>query len=291
MNDWPCVLRVLRESTITDANLVLTAVQIPSRIDREDGVWCLRVPHELSAAALVELEAYARENVTVAMPPAPARIDSGWVGVIAYLLLVWGLPTLQREQAFGWPWEAIGILDAAQVLNGQWWRAVTALTLHADLGHLIGNSVFGAVFGLMLGRHFGSGLGWALVLVCGALGNFIDAGLRGDEFRALGASTATFAMLAMVGTFVARRGYHRGVGWRRRVAPAFAAFAMLTLTGLGGERTDLVAHLAGFAVGCGAGWMAARFELHRLPPVLQWTAGGLALATVVMCWLLAGAHR
>ena len=37
-----------------------------------------------------------------------------------------------------------------RVTGGEWWRAVTALFLHADALHLAGNVIFGAAFGYRL---------------------------------------------------------------------------------------------------------------------------------------------
>ena len=44
-------------------------------------------------------------------------------------------------------------------MHGAWWRAVTALTLHADVWHVVGNAVASLVFVSAIGRWLGSGLG------------------------------------------------------------------------------------------------------------------------------------
>ncbi len=287
---WPSIRVHPDRRIIDDAALVLTAVHIPSSIEPEGAGWALRVPLHAIPAALQELEAFRRENSKPSLPAPPPRIDGGWVGVAGFLLVIWSLPTLEGRGLFGIAWSSVGVMDATHVLDGQWWRTITALTLHADLGHLFGNSIFGAVFGLMLGRHLGSGLGWLLVVVCAALGNAINAVLRGDDFQSLGASTATFAALALVGTFVTRRGYYRGSSWRQRVGPAFAAFALLAFTGFGGERTDLIAHIAGFAMGALAGIFAATLPVHRWGRRVQLGAGAGAIGLVVVSWVLAAWH-
>jgi len=46
-----------------------------------------------------------------------------------------------------------GDMDSAKVLAGQWWRLFTAVTLHADLAHLMGNITFGVIMlGLAMPR-------------------------------------------------------------------------------------------------------------------------------------------
>jgi len=38
-------------------------------------------------------------------------------------------------------WVERGSADAGRIVRGEWWRAVTALTLHADVAHTLGNAV------------------------------------------------------------------------------------------------------------------------------------------------------
>jgi membrane associated rhomboid family serine protease len=274
---------------LAEASLVLTALDIDNDIVADGGYWCLMVRPADASRASRELEAYRAEN------PGASRanfriptIDSGWAGVAAYLLIIWLLPSVEGAATFGWNWLAIGQLQAGEVAQGAWWRTITALTLHADLGHLLGNSIFGALFGLFAGRHLGSGLAWLLILLCGALGNGVDAWLRPEDFRAIGASTATFAALALVGGFVWRRGYYSRIGWRRSLAPIFAAIALLAFTGVSGENIDVVAHFAGFLLGLGCGVLIAGVDVRRLGRSGQWLAGFAAIALVVAAWTLAG---
>ena len=270
------------------ASLVLTAIDIDNDIESGAALWCLWVPNALAQRAASELEKYSEENRPRYLPrPRVTTIDSGWIGVIGYLLIIWMLPSLEASSAFGWHWRDAGAMDAGRVMHGEWWRTITALTLHADLGHLMANSLFGALFGLFVGRHLGSGLGWLVVLLCGALGNALDASLQSPDFRSIGASTATFASIGLVGAFVWRRGYYRAVDWRRSLAPIFAAIALLAYTGVEGEHIDVVAHLMGFVVGAASGAIAAAFDIRRLGAAAQFLCGIGAVATVAFAWLLA----
>ena len=92
-----------------------------------------------------------------------------------------------------WDWRGAGALHAAAVLDGDWWRTVTALTLHGDLGHLLGNTLFGIVFGWFIGRYLGSGFGWLLIVAAGAIANYCNAMLQPEAFRAIG--KVLFALL------------------------------------------------------------------------------------------------
>ena len=58
-------------------------------------------------------------------------------------------------------------------------------------------------------------------------------------------------------------------------------------TGLGGERTDVLAHLTGFLAGFAMGWLIAPFDARRLGRSGQVIAGVLALGLLVQAWSLA----
>jgi len=287
-----CLGRSRARGSVQELGLVLTAVAIEHRIEFDGHDWCLWVREVDEASARRELANYWRENLPPPDRASPLRIpnvDSGWMGVLAYLLVIWALPSLEAASAFGWDWRVIGAMHAEAVRNGEWWRTVTAMTLHGDFAHLIGNSLFGAVFGLFVGRHLGSGAGWLLVVLAGALANLCNAAIQPDAFRSVGASTATFAALALVGSFVWRRGYLRGWDWRRRFAPVFGGIALLAFTGFGGDNTDVMGHLLGFAFGFLLGFVAGGLDLRRLGHSGQSLCGIAAVGLVVWAWRLAGA--
>ena len=289
--DWTELRRARDRRVLAEAVLVLEAMRIPHRTDYSSRMWRLMVPLEQEFAARSELERYDAENRQVApYRPNVHTFDNGWAGVLGFLTIIWLLPNLQDWQTFGWNWRELGVMDAELVRDGQWWRTITALTLHGDLGHIVGNSAFGAVFGLLLGRFVGSGLGWLLVVVGAALANWANAWLQTPPFSSLGASTATFAALGLVGTFVWRRGYLRGRNWRASFAPLFAAIALLVYTGMGGIRTDILAHILGFAAGVAGGVFAAEYDIRRFGRSGQWIAGALALFAVFTAWTVAGTY-
>lgn len=261
--------------------LVLTARGIDNRIDWHDGIWHLQVALDDEAAATRELAIYERENVPVPAPPMPVRIDSGWWGVAAYLAVIWSALALQASPA-------LGRLHVGSVMDGELWRLTTALTLHADLGHIVANSVFGGLFGLLAGRYLGTGLAWFCIVLGGTLGNALNAFVRPAEFASIGASTATFAAVGLCGAFMWRNGYFRRLKWQRGFAPVFAAIAFFAYTGIGDENTDVVAHLTGLASGFALGLWVARKRLHLVGLAGQRFAGLAAAAWVLGAWLVAG---
>ncbi len=278
-----------RRTAVNEAALVLTAVGIENMIHHHEQQWILLVATGDENHAQQQLNAYWTENQPSQIRPVPAhQIDSGWPGVVGYLFVIWMIPALGSFTQLDFL--SLGRLDAGAVMQGEWWRVATALTLHADIAHIAANSFFGCVFGLFVGRYLGSGLGWLLVLLCGCVANLVNAAVQPGQFRAIGASTATFAALGIVPAYGWRRGFFRGQGFKRGFAPIFGAIAILAFTGFGSENVDALGHIFGFAAGIGMGLLAAR--IPRLDPVVmsdgdQHRAGIAALILMTAAWLAA----
>ena len=112
--------------------------------------------------------------------------------------------------------------------------------------------------------------------------------LHPPNHQLLGASTAVFTALGLVAAYGWRRNLRNWSPWMRRSAPLIGGIALLAFTGTGGENTDLLAHLAGFAVGTGLGALCAKLPMP--PPGrtgLQWAAGLMAIAFLASAWGLA----
>jgi membrane associated rhomboid family serine protease len=159
---------------------------------------------------------------------------------------------------------------------------VTALTLHADAAHLLGNAVGCAVFVTAVLRLLGPGLGGWLVLLAGAGGNALNALVHGARHSSIGFSTAVFGAIGILGglQFGRKRGQRRA--WLA-IAGALGLLAMLGTS----ERTDILAHLFGLLVGLVLG-LAAGVAVPRPPgAAAQWTLAAGAVAVLAGSWLLA----
>ncbi len=267
--------------------LVLEARGISVDHEQVGRLSVIRVPPDLLALARTELDHYIRENSEFApAAPPPPLTGSGPAGVIVYLaVLVLVVPAVSYG-LFGRDWVAAGRVDSAAIFAGDWWRAVTSLTLHADAAHLLGNAGFGAFFGYSLARSVGGGFAWLLIVLSGATGNLANAWLAGPGHRAIGASTAVFAALGILTSLSWRQAFRGWHGWRQRVAPIAAGIGLLAFTGTGGENTDLGAHLLGFVAGFGCGVLVAALGKPERPAA-QLACGALALALIAGSWFLA----
>lgn len=285
-------LRVVYQSRnraeCSDRALVLAALQIPfERVD--DGASCaLLVPAAYSAEAMDQLDRYDVENPPpVVHRPPTIQYQNAVPGLIAYALVICGVAVLADFDLIAGDWYLSGRVDGVLIRAGEWWRTITALTLHADLEHLAGNLVFGMLFGLFAGRLFGPGVAWLSIVIAGASGNALNTLLLESAHRAVGASTAVFAALGLVAGFVWRGKFMRQDHWPYRVGPIVGGFALLMYTGTGGENTDVGAHLMGFLCGLAGGMLLTAARPWLTMPRLQLASGWAAFGIVCGAWLLA----
>lgn len=307
---WVEIARADDRKKCQEMALVLQAMGLPHTTANHLGAWVVLVPQPLADQALEQLARYERENR--GWPPREAQVqlnsDGAFLAMSYAALLVVGFLAQQR-QLFGVDWSALGASRAARVSAGEPWLAVTALTLHADLVHLAGNLAFGVLFGVLLSWSLGAGLTALCFVLTGALGNLVNAWIQPGTHVSIGASTAVFGVLGVQAAYeFMRRGDGRPA-WRRRV-PLVAGLVLLGLLGLGGashdpssiaeesrkleqvlQKTDVLAHLTGFAagiaLGAALGW---KRRMPRLPLSAELLLSGSALGLVLLCWALA-LHR
>jgi membrane associated rhomboid family serine protease len=246
---WVTVATGLSESRINELALVLTARGVPYQ--RQPGIsgWELWVQIADAPAAATELTLYRHENARAVGTKPLDEVDEGRAGVLCYVVTLLAVFVALHVDLFDRDWLGAGRLEADSLLRGEWWRAITALTLHVELAHLGGNLAFGAFFGYFVGRYLGHGVGWFAVLLAAGGANVLNAWVQSPAHRSIGASTAVFAALGLLMAYIWRRGYWRGTPWRARIAPIVAGIGLLAFTGTAGENTDLGAHLFGFIAG------------------------------------------
>lgn len=289
------VYRSTRRRDAEEHALVLTAVGIGCTMHPLDGVITLLVPASQALRARQQLVQYARENRGQRVEenrdhggrePPPRRLIDGLPGAVGCAGTLVLLHAWSRQSAFFDDWLPAGAAQARLILGGEWWRTITALGLHADLSHLGGNVIFGIVFGLLVAQIFGSGLGWLVILLAGAAGNALNALIQPGAHTAIGASTAVFAAIGILsGVMWRRKRYARGL---RRWTPLAGGLMLLVYLGIGGERTDVGSHVAGFATGVLSGAMLAQVH-DRLPQGAhaQRALGTAAALLFAFAWSLA----
>ena len=268
--------------------LVLDASGIRYEVHGGAGEYTLVVATADEAQARGELDAYARENRD--WPTGAAALTqraSGWGGVLGYAAVLLLVAILEQQEMFAFDWLAAGKTHAGLIRQGQWWRAATALSLHADLPHLVANMVIGGLIGLFAGQLLGSGLAWVSILFAGTVGNLLNAWIQQPYHTSVGASTAVFAALGIVAAHAWKR-RHMQTSRLARWAPLVGGVVLLSYLGAGGARTDVLAHVTGFLSGALLGALYGKLgDRMVLAAGIQFLLGMGALAVLALAWTLA----
>jgi rhomboid protease GluP len=289
------VFRSVRRRDCDERAFVLTAVGIANDVAVDEQGFVVLVESVVSAQARHHLWQYEHERQRRPPPEIPFKLQpQAWRGSLVYVLLLLALPL---AVASGWfvlnPYD-IGVMDPGRIREGEWWRAITALTLHWDAAHLVGNLGSGALLGYSAAQIWGSARAWLLVLLAAVTANLVEGFGGAAGYVSAGASTAVFAALGLVTAHTWRTHRWRAQGTLRQAAPLVAGLVLLGMFGSGDPQeqgaspTNVLSHALGFmaGLGWGAAFAAQRGEalLNRVPP---WLATVLTTGTVLGAWAVA----
>ena len=292
-------------------SLVLSSRHLPHRMRQlsvaDGGGHTVQVQEWFAERAVEEIQLYLSENTPSGPLVLPdlrpvSGVEPVLGAMIALVIFYWFYS--RTYPSFGlYPelWVKLGSSEAARIMTGEWWRSITALTLHADGAHILGNALIGGVFVWLTARRLGAGLTWLLTILGGSVGNLVNAMVLAAPHNSIGFSTASFAaagLLAGIAPFGVGGGVHglgqgslvhRGYRFvRSALIPVAAGLGLLAMLGAG-EKTDLGAHLFGFLVGLGFGLgfggLTTRFGLpsKRTDLYLYYTT----ILIVVCAWWIA----
>jgi rhomboid protease GluP len=248
----------------------------------------LLVPASQAAKAIEQIRLYEEEEKMLprskSIPVLQQENVFASLFVLSLLLLFF---TVVYEGLGGpeWsslPWLEQGRADAAKIMDGEIWRTVTALTLHSDPAHVLGNVIFGAPFIIMVCSSLGMGLGWLCIILAGALGNYINAWIMAPTHLSIGFSTSVFAAVGIMSINAIK---HSRLSATNAIV---LGLALLALLGVGGENTDLGAHLFGLLAGFFLGWLVMIFmDTVENVSRVDFLFGLTAILLVVESWLIA----
>jgi rhomboid protease GluP len=242
------VIPAQSERQALDWSLVLASQSIEVGIERPEGSnrWYLVVATADHAKALEAIRQFRLENRRWAWRQKVPGSDLifHWGSFVWVMILAW-------VHALSGRLHDIGAFSTQAFREGQWWRAFTAVWLHADLGHLAANGILGAlILGLAMARY-GSGLALLLSFLSGVAGNLAGAWIRLENF--------------LPGPFRPAQDYI----WRvsrhatRAVLAGFVAGTFLFLNFGSSPSSDLIAHAGGFVAGLVLGIIASLARLER----------------------------
>ncbi len=217
------------------------------------------------------------------------RVNLLFTLLICFLIYMFQFIVQTTDTSFHWI--EYGNASAEEILKGEWWRAVTALTIHADLAHVLSNMVLLCIIAQALCSETGFGLGWFLILLSGASGNLLNAFVHVSYFQSIGSSTAVFGAIGCMagirlagGTGNARNKQPSLKVW----VPMIGALGLLGFLGMG-ENSDIAAHFFGFVIGSflgiSFGVISARVKKPDL--LMQILFGLISLSAVIISWIYA----
>ncbi|MCI5130710.1 MAG: rhomboid family intramembrane serine protease [Candidatus Electrothrix sp. EH2] len=273
---------------IAEWSLVLSAVGIDQQLDQHAGVILTRKRD--AEQAMNELHAFREENRYWPPPPSAVRppVRTGNPPTLfmfgGLMIFYWLTGPWMADN----PWFEAGAVNSRAILEyGEWWRLLTALTLHADQMHLVGNCVIGGVIVHLLCKATGYGMGWLILLLSAMTGNFLNILFRDTPHYSAGFSTAVFAA---VGILCGRQLKNTASNIiRQLVLPLGAGVGLLAMLGSAGERTDFGAHLFGLASGLLYGFFLqlTNFDVLGSRRGLQLLFFLFSFFLIILCWFLA----
>ena len=272
-------------------SLVLSAAHISHTVAyNSESSWELAVPEGDAERARYEIAAYTEENMS--WPEQIPAVDEFQPTFRLMSLFIVGCLGLLHLQSGAWQqqslWFSAGAGDSGRILgDGQYYRLVTALTLHADGLHLLSNCLLG---GFLLHYFFlilGNGIGLAGLLITATLANLLNVIAHSPDHQFVGFSTAVFSVIGILSSLNFRR--HSSLGRTRLLMPLMAGSAMLAMVGSSGEHTDLGSHFFGLVIGLAAGYVLGLKAIFRLRCSfwLQVFLSGLSIGSIFLAWQFA----
>ncbi len=244
--------------------VLLASMGIESAIDT-DGYRSLGVyvaQRDADAARRLVAEELATRSALDSRPhyeeiPAPkawfGRGSAAVVAVGAVCVAVFMLAMQGEGAGTHARWVELGAIERVRVASGEYWRLLTALFVHFDASHLLGNLSVLLFVGPPLAHWLGPWRFLFVFVACGVGGNVASYAIAASGGLKAGASGAIAGVLGALGGQSLRPERSR----RRKAWQTLGALAALygLLVGFG-PRADHVAHVAGLLVGLAIGrWL------------------------------------
>ena len=130
---------------LENLSLLFASLAINHALERSSG--SLLVAAKDLERALYQWRLYAEENAnwpTERPEPAPSHATTPpTLLLMAFLALFYAHTGPWQANN---PWFSLGAVNSQAIVDQhEWWRLITALTLHADFSHLIGNILVGGI--------------------------------------------------------------------------------------------------------------------------------------------------
>jgi len=175
------------------------------------------------------------------------------------------------------------LFSGESFFQGRFWVAFTALFIHADLTHLLGNMIFLYVFGSTLEDEVGAGKTLAAFFAGGVLSFVLSAFLYGPRTVLFGASAAIFTLTAIVMLTKPLKFSWAFLMPLGLVALLYFVYNVIAALSIGSAgNVGYLGHIIGFAIGFpfGVSWTPRKWARNLLIAI------GLLMAYLLMMSLL-----
>jgi rhomboid protease GluP len=277
--------RSARKESILEASLVLASQSIKHWIEFDGRDFILTLERDDAPRSAQALEQYEIENKGFNLsdaenvPPLELNLSPLLHLLIPIAVFFWA----ERWQ----PWiTRRGGADAGKILAGEWWRCVTATSLHADHEHLLSNMLSGFFILNLLRRRCGPGTSMILLTLAAALANFFVALASDQNHFSLGFSTVVFAGLGLLAGVETLHLPKHPLGGLRQISPLLAALCLAVFVGIGAN-IDVKGHFFGFGIGALFSPLVSRMEKRLSAPPWQILGVGAVYALYAVCWMFA----
>ena len=268
--------------------ILLISLSIDNKVVFHNGVWNVEVSSADLEKAVEEINNYESDG---RIERLVSRFDHIRFQKLNYLYFFSFLIALATFHVVVYSYPELGLIKAGRssasaITDGHFYRAVTALTLHADLKHLLSNIFFGGIAVFSLATLIGTGYSWFLFLLSGTFGNILNAYFYGSAHNSIGASTAVFGVVGVLAglQFLSRFREKKTYAW----IPFAAAVGLLAMLG-SSEKTDIMAHLFGFVSGIPLGfllgWILSKIQIPG--KFSQFLIFVVTCAVFVLSWMKA----
>lgn len=277
----------------------LSSRNIRYRVDRSGDFPVIWVPLTFAELARRELEACDEQLTRNLSRPAPVDTSGDAFSLPALLVFLLFFAVLARfhlqlvAHGLQASWQALGCWNRDAILQQQqWWRCLTAITLHADVQHLLGNMLFGIIFGSLAATRLGTGVAMLLMLGAGAAANALMTLFPNADHSSIGSSTMVYSLLGLLAATHTRRAWRhcrdRRASWHlAKLLPWLPLASATALGALNGAApgADILAHLLGFLTGMVVGVV---WPPDASPAAKTWQllAALAALSAPLLAWLV-----
>ncbi|MCX7821774.1 MAG: rhomboid family intramembrane serine protease [Brevinematales bacterium] len=281
------ILKFKRKERFQEILLLFSAMGINFEVITKNGIKYIIVPEEDKKKALNQILLYRKENKRIKEKSIEEPFNYiAYYSIVFVFFMFYFFQMFERVFYTDLNLLMLGSLDVEKVRSGEFYRTVTAITLHSDFIHILSNALFGGFIFYFLFKKVGVGVGWFIVLLSGIAGNILSSFIEPAGFVSIGSSTICFGGL---GILTSQRIFNKDYfNFNNAFIPFLAALAILGLFGTS-YGSDIFGHLFGFLAGMILGFLLVFMEKFYFvkSKIFNIISGLLSIILVLLSWVIA----